>query len=174
MWEDLPYDHDFELASSTTSAAAFGADRSPLMLRRQIANVAVIAVSALFAGAACLFLLYLIFYIARLGLPLINLAFFTQLPAPEGTPGGGVAQAIVGSLIMVGLAAAIGIPLGMATRHLSLRVWPRSTRLHHPIPCGHPDRPPHDHLRPVRVCVDRYTPAVLQRVGRWRGTQPSL
>ena len=99
---------------ATTSARAIGADRSSLTLRRQIANVVVIVVSGLFAAAACIFLLYLIFYIARLGLPLINLAFFTQLPAPEGTPGGGVAQAIVGSVLMVALAALIGIPLGMA------------------------------------------------------------
>jgi phosphate transport system permease protein len=77
--------------------------------------VAVIVVSGLFALAACVFLIYFVIYIARIGLPLINLAYFTQLPAPEGQPGGGVAQAILGSLIMVGIAAAIGIPLGMAT-----------------------------------------------------------
>ncbi|MGO8951080.1 MAG: hypothetical protein ACLQUY_26180, partial [Ktedonobacterales bacterium] len=98
-------------SSATTSAPPFGADRSPLTQRRQIANVAVIVVSALFAVAACLFLLYFVFYVVRLGLPYINFAFFTQLPAPEGTPGGGVAEDIVGSLIMVGIAAVIGIPL---------------------------------------------------------------
>ena len=100
--------------TTTTSAPPFGADRGPLTLRRQIANVAVIVVSALFAVAACIFLLYFVVYVVRLGLPYINFAYFTQLPAPEGTPGGGVGQAIVGSLIMVGIAAVIGIPLGMA------------------------------------------------------------
>ena len=98
----------------TTSAHVLRGDRSALTTRRRITNVVSIVLSALFAGAACLFLLYFVFYILRLGLQYINLNFFTQVPAPEGEPGGGVGPGIEGSLIMVGIAAVIGIPLGMA------------------------------------------------------------
>jgi phosphate transport system permease protein len=38
--------------------------------------------------------------------------FFTKLPAPPGELGGGMANAIVGSAVMVGLASAIGLPIG--------------------------------------------------------------
>ena len=99
---------------ATTTAHVLGGDRSSLTIRRQIANVVTIVVSTLFAALAILFLLYFVFYIVRLGLQYINLNFFTQAPAPEGQTGGGVGPAIEGSLIMVGIAALIGIPLGMA------------------------------------------------------------
>ncbi len=47
------------------------------------------------------------------GATALNLDFFTHLPKPVGEPGGGMANAIVGSLILLGLAAALGLPLGV-------------------------------------------------------------
>ncbi len=43
----------------------------------------------------------------------LNFAFFTEMPSPAGETGGGVAHAIVGTLIIVGVAAAMGLPLGI-------------------------------------------------------------
>ena len=43
----------------------------------------------------------------------INFAFFTRLPAPAGESGGGVVHAIVGTLMMVGTAGLIGLPIGI-------------------------------------------------------------
>ncbi len=43
----------------------------------------------------------------------LNLDFFTPTPAPAGETGGGVAHAIVGTLMMVGMAALIGLPIGI-------------------------------------------------------------
>jgi phosphate transport system permease protein len=43
----------------------------------------------------------------------MNLAFFTQEPAPPGDPGGGVGHAIMGTLMMIGIASCIGLPLGL-------------------------------------------------------------
>jgi phosphate transport system permease protein len=43
----------------------------------------------------------------------LSFAFFTQLPKPIGEPGGGVGNAIVGTLLIVALGSAIGIPLGV-------------------------------------------------------------
>src|SRR5439155_15770316 len=45
----------------------------------------------------------------------LNLDFFTQLPTANGEPGGGMGQAVQGTLILVGLAALIGVPLGLFT-----------------------------------------------------------
>ena len=47
------------------------------------------------------------------GASAINLDFFVHLPKPVGEPGGGVANAIVGSMIMIGLAACVGLPIGI-------------------------------------------------------------
>jgi phosphate transport system permease protein len=54
-----------------------------------------------------------LYYVASRGLGGVNLAFFTELPAPVGEVGGGAANAIVGSLELVGLACLIGIPPGI-------------------------------------------------------------
>ncbi len=43
----------------------------------------------------------------------ISVAFFTQMPVPAGQTGGGVAHAIVGTLMIVGMAALIGLPIGI-------------------------------------------------------------
>ena len=43
----------------------------------------------------------------------INFAFFTRMPAPAGETGGGVAHAIVGTLLIVGTAGLIGLPIGI-------------------------------------------------------------
>ncbi|MGA1998058.1 MAG: hypothetical protein ABSH45_20015 [Bryobacteraceae bacterium] len=51
-------------------------------------------------------------YLAWNGGKSIDWDFLTKLPLPQGQVGGGMANAIVGSAIMVGLAAAIGLPVG--------------------------------------------------------------
>lgn len=48
------------------------------------------------------------------GMPAINWQFFTELPAPPGMPGGGLANAIVGTLMITLLAGLIGVPIGLA------------------------------------------------------------
>jgi phosphate transport system permease protein len=48
------------------------------------------------------------------GASALSVDFFTHLPKPVGEPGGGVANAIVGSLIMIGLAVGVGLPIGIA------------------------------------------------------------
>ena len=44
----------------------------------------------------------------------LNLNFFTKIPAPVGEQGGGMANAIVGSAVLLGLASLLGIPIGIA------------------------------------------------------------
>ncbi len=70
----------------------------------------------LMAACVILALLPLIFILLNLvikGAGSLNLAFFTEMPAPPGQTGGGVAHAIVGTLIIVGLACLLGLPIGI-------------------------------------------------------------
>jgi phosphate transport system permease protein len=58
--------------------------------------------------------LVLVFYhLIKEGLSSINLAFFTQLPKPEGEDGGGMGNAIVGTFVLLAQAAVIGVPVGV-------------------------------------------------------------
>ncbi|OGU67305.1 MAG: phosphate ABC transporter, permease protein PstA, partial [Ignavibacteria bacterium RIFCSPHIGHO2_02_FULL_56_12] len=58
--------------------------------------------------------LVMIFYhTVSMGGSAINLDFFTQLPKPVGETGGGLANAIVGTMILVGLGSLIGLPVGV-------------------------------------------------------------
>lgn len=52
-------------------------------------------------------------HLIRMGASSLNLAFFTQLPAGPGEPGGGMANAIIGTLILLGIACVIGVPTGV-------------------------------------------------------------
>ena len=52
-------------------------------------------------------------YLVYKGASSVNLAFFTQTPVPEGEVGGGMANAILGSGILLALASSIGIPIGI-------------------------------------------------------------
>src|SRR4051812_44896146 len=49
------------------------------------------------------------------GVAALNVAFFTERPLPLGEVGGGVAPAIIGTLLMLGVAALIGVPIGVGT-----------------------------------------------------------
>ena len=66
------------------------------------------------ATAAVLVPLGLIFFhIMKMGLSSLSLDFFTHIPAPTGEPGGGMANGMLGSLIMIGGASLIGLPIGI-------------------------------------------------------------
>jgi phosphate transport system permease protein len=71
------------------------------------------AATATAAGLVVLPLLLIFGFLLYQGASALNLDFFTHLPKPVGEAGGGMANAIVGSLILVGLAACLGLPLGI-------------------------------------------------------------
>jgi phosphate transport system permease protein len=83
------------------------------MLRRGLSNLMV----GLMIGAVIVALLPLVFILITLllkGAGSLSLAFFTRMPAPAGETGGGVLHAIVGTLLIVGVASLIGLPVGIA------------------------------------------------------------
>ncbi|MGH2415896.1 MAG: PstA family ABC transporter permease, partial [Microcystaceae cyanobacterium] len=69
-------------------------------------------------AAACIIitlipLFAVLFYVLVQGFSRLNLDLFTKLPPPPGLAGGGIANAFIGTLIVVGLAVAIAVPIGV-------------------------------------------------------------
>lgn len=54
-----------------------------------------------------------LFHLVKSGIGAVNWDFFTQLPKPVGEVGGGMANAIVGTFVLLGSAAMIGVPIGV-------------------------------------------------------------
>ncbi len=98
-----------------TTSNPFRPQQSAHEVRRQLSNGLVIGLSVLFALFAAGVLLYLILYVTLQGIPYLNLNFFTKLPTANGEPGGGMGEAVQGTLIMVGVASIFGIVLGLFT-----------------------------------------------------------
>jgi phosphate transport system permease protein len=73
--------------------------------------VEILCGSAVLLALVPLFLVF--FYVIQQGFSSLNWDFFTKMPKPVGEIGGGMANAIVGSLIIIGLAAAFAIPVGL-------------------------------------------------------------
>lgn len=81
--------------------------------RRKITNSVMLMLCILAAIITILPLLYIFFYTTQSGVSSLNIDFFTQLPKPVGEESGGMANAIAGSAILIGIGAMIGIPVGI-------------------------------------------------------------
>lgn len=81
--------------------------------RRKVTNAVMLGLAGLATAVAVLFLFAVLGYVIIQGGSAINLDFFTQLPKPVGEPGGGMANAIVGTLILLAIASVIALPIGI-------------------------------------------------------------
>ena len=81
--------------------------------RRKAVNTIMLTSTGLTTIIVIAPLIWILTYVIQAGLPAINYSFFTQLPTPVGVPGGGLANALVGSLITVGVGALIAAPIGV-------------------------------------------------------------
>jgi len=58
-------------------------------------------------------LIIVLLYIIKQGVMQVNWHFLTHVPAPEGEKGGGIANALVGSILIVGMSSIVAIPVGI-------------------------------------------------------------
>ncbi len=80
--------------------------------RRRVVNHLMIGLTCAAALIATLPLLLILYHLVKVGASSVNLDFFTKIPAPVGERGG-MANAIVGTGILVLLASALGLPVGI-------------------------------------------------------------
>jgi phosphate transport system permease protein len=89
-------------------------------LWRKLVSNLVIGLCGLAVLLALIPLAMILFYVLQHGITALNWAFFTEMPKPVGEPGGGMGNAIVGTLILIGIAAVVAVPVGvLAGVHLS-------------------------------------------------------
>ena len=98
---------------------------------RHLVSGAMIGLTYLAAVLATLPLLLILLHLIRQGASSLSLSFFTNMPKPVGEAGGGMANAIVGTLVLIGIASLIGLPVGIgAGLYLAEK---RTTRLAHTV-----------------------------------------
>jgi phosphate transport system permease protein len=89
-------------------------DRLPrIQRRRHFKSVTANIVLIILSGMAILPLILVFTYITKAGLPALNLDLFRHLPAPPGETGGGMANAIAGSLMLVVMSSIMAMPIGL-------------------------------------------------------------
>lgn len=84
-----------------------------LSTQRKIINRIALALSLLAMAFGLLWLVWILFTTLQLGVAGLSLDLFTKMTPPPGSTEGGLANAIAGSLIMVGLATLVGTPVGI-------------------------------------------------------------
>jgi len=83
------------------------------LVRRRAASYVMVALTCIAAALAIVPLVAILGYLIKQGASALSLDFFTSMPKPVGEPGGGMANAIVGTLILIGIASTVGLPVGI-------------------------------------------------------------
>jgi phosphate transport system permease protein len=98
---------------------------------RHFVSGAMIALTYVAAALATLPLLLILLHLIEKGASSLSVDFFTHMPRPVGEPGGGMANAIIGTLVLIATASLIGLPIGIGGGlYLAEK---RSTRLAHTV-----------------------------------------
>ncbi len=83
--------------------------------KKKITSFIMMSLTFVAALAAIIPLVLIFYYTISKGITYLNLDFFLAMPKPVGESGGGMANAIVGTLILIGLGGLIGVPVGIMT-----------------------------------------------------------
>lgn len=81
--------------------------------RRKAGNIVMLSLTYVAAVLATLPLLFILFHLLQKGASTLTPDFFTNMPRPVGEAGGGMSNAIVGTLILIAIAGVIGLPVGI-------------------------------------------------------------
>jgi phosphate transport system permease protein len=84
-----------------------------LTSRRKLRSALFVGFCALSVLLALVPLAFVLFYVISEGMQALNFDFFTKMPKPVGEAGGGMANAIVGTLMVIGLGSIFAIPIGI-------------------------------------------------------------
>jgi len=112
------------------NAVALHASRLAMHKRRKRVNAIALTLSLAAMAFGLIWLIWILAETVRLGVGGLSLALFTDMTPPPGDEGGGLANAVFGSLVMVSLATFVGTPIGILAG-VYLAEYGRSTWLGH-------------------------------------------
>ena len=98
---------------STTTMSALDAKRLAMHAKRKRVNQIALALSLAAMAFGVFWLLWILFETVRLGVGGLSLQTLTEMTPPPQSDTGGLANAIFGSIVMVGLATLLGTPIGV-------------------------------------------------------------
>jgi phosphate transport system permease protein len=84
-------------------------------LARRIVSTVVVWLCALAVLVALVPLGFILFFVVKQGVMALNLDFFTRMPVPVGEAGGGIANSIVGTMILILIGAVFAVPVGVTS-----------------------------------------------------------
>ncbi len=87
--------------------------KTPSIRRRILYDRLFKTIIVLLAFCSILPMFFILLFITSKGISVINWGFLTQLPKPLGEIGGGISNAIIGTLMLIGIATAFSVPLGI-------------------------------------------------------------
>jgi phosphate transport system permease protein len=85
-----------------------------LDFRRTLVNRAMLGLLGVASLVAILPLVFVLYYVVHRGLAGLHLSFFTALPKPVGETGGGLGNAVLGTLVLVAMGSFVGVPIGIS------------------------------------------------------------
>ena len=94
-------------------------------VRRKLLSNLVVGLCGASVALALVPLFLVFFYVVKQGFSSLSWEFFTKMPKPVGETGGGMANAIVGTLILIGIAASFAVPVGILSG-VFLSEYPKS------------------------------------------------
>ena len=83
------------------------------LIYRKVVSFIIMGLTFIAALTAIVPLAFIFYYTVSKGITHLNIDFFISMPKPVGEPGGGMANAIAGTLILVGIGALFGLPIGI-------------------------------------------------------------
>jgi len=83
------------------------------LIKRKTTNYVMQSLMFLSAIITILPLMFIFYHMISKGITYLNIDFFIAMPKPVGEAGGGMANAIVGTLILIGIGGAFGLPIGI-------------------------------------------------------------
>jgi len=97
----------------STASTQAPSERQQQLARRRARGQLMIGLTWIAGAVAIVPLLAIVGYLIVGGASAFSPTFFTSVPAPAGARGGGMANAIVGTVLLVGIGALIGVPIGL-------------------------------------------------------------
>ncbi len=94
-------------------------------MRRKALSGLVVVLCGAAVALALVPLFFVFFYVVQQGFSSLSWDFFSKMPKPVGETGGGMANAILGTLVLIGIASALAIPVGLISG-IYLSEYPRT------------------------------------------------